>query len=349
MHRSLVYTLLALIVVSMQGFAQTKPAAPPAPSTATGAKIRLITDWRFDGSAAPLLQAVGKGYFKDEKLDVAITPGTGSAAAVGKVASGDFDIGVGDFSALVEFAANNPDKPIPQAVYVIFERMPAAVFALASSGIKTPKDLSGKRLGAPPFDGGRKMWPVFANAVGLTGSANWQNIDAADREGALAKGKVDAITGFLFTSMLSLEAQGVSGTDMVVMPFYQSGVRSYGNVVMVHPKFARENPKAVTAFLTAYNRSLKESIRDAEGAIKYLTAQVPEAKAQLEWRRLRLAVDSFIYTPTVQADGLGTLDAARVQQSIDTVASALNLARKPTVEQLSNASLMPALAERRLN
>ena len=60
------------------------------------------------GPAALFLVPAAKGYFKDAKLDVAIDAGTGSGAAVQRVASGTYDMGFADLAALMEFRANNP-------------------------------------------------------------------------------------------------------------------------------------------------------------------------------------------------------------------------------------------------
>ena len=106
-----------------------------------------------------------KGYFKDEKLDVTVDAGNGSGGTITRVASGAYDMGFADMAALMEFHANNPTAPNkPVAVMMVYNNTPAAVLALKKSGIKTPADLTGKKLGAPVFDAGRKALPIFAKA-----------------------------------------------------------------------------------------------------------------------------------------------------------------------------------------
>jgi len=126
-------------------------AALPAHAQETPIKFQL--DWRFEGPAAMFLVPLAKGYFKAEKLDVTVDAGNGSGGAVTRVASGTYDMGFADLAALMEFHANNPDAPNkPVAVMMVYNNTPAAVLALKKSGIRTPADLSGKRLGAPVFD-----------------------------------------------------------------------------------------------------------------------------------------------------------------------------------------------------
>ncbi len=144
---------------------------------------------------------VAKGYFKDAKLDVTVDAGNGSGGAVTRVASGTYDMGFADLAALMEFHANNPDAPNkPVAVMMVYNNTPASVMSLKKSNIKTPADLNGKKIGAPGFDAGRRAFPIFAKANNVSG-VNWVSMDPALRETMLAKGDIDAITGFTFTSL----------------------------------------------------------------------------------------------------------------------------------------------------
>ena len=145
---------------AMAGLSSTLGMGSPA--LAQDAKVRFQLDWRFEGPSALFLLPAAKGYFKAAQLDVTIDAGNGSGGTVTRVASGTYDLGFADMAALMEFHANNPDAPNkPVAVMMVYNNTPAAVMALKKSGIKSPKDLSGKKLGAPVFDAGRKAFPVF--------------------------------------------------------------------------------------------------------------------------------------------------------------------------------------------
>ena len=139
--------------------------------------IKFQLDWRFEGPSALFLVPVAKGYFKDAKLDVTVDAGNGSGGAVTRVASGTYDLGFADLAALMEFHANNPDAPNkPVAIMMVYNNTPASVMALKKSGIKTPADLSGKKLGAPVFDAGRRAFPIFAKANAISNVA-WTAMD----------------------------------------------------------------------------------------------------------------------------------------------------------------------------
>jgi NitT/TauT family transport system substrate-binding protein len=302
--------------------------------------IKFLNDWRWEGPSAPLLLA-NKSYFQAEKLSVALTPGTGSAATVAKVASGEFDMGLGDFSSLIEHAAKNPGAAPPVAVYMVYERTPSSLFIRKASGADKPQQLAGKKLGAPPFDGGRKLWPAFSQ-LAQTGEVKWENVDAAKREEMFAKGQLDGITGFYFTTMLNIEKQGMSGAAYSVFPYHEFGLRVYGNALLVNPKFLADNPKAVASFVKAYHAALKATLANTREAIKTVKEMDTTADEQFEWRRARLAFDTFVSTPTVAETGLGYIDMKRVQSNIDLITSAYKLASKPQAAAIARADFVPS-------
>jgi len=327
-----------------------------AACTATGdaqqvTKIRFQLDWRFEGPSALFLLPAAKGYFKQEGLDVTIDAGNGSAGAVNRVASGTYDMGFADISALIEFLASNRDNPAArmQAVYMLYDETPAAVFVLKSSGITKPSDLMGKTMGAPIFDAGRKTFPLFVRANKLDPDRiKWQSMDAPLRETMLARGEVDGITGFYFTSLLNLNARGVKDDDVVVFKYADHGVRLYGNAVLANQKFIDRHPTAISAFLRALTRGVREVLADPDGAIRYVNERDPLIDAALERRRLRLAIDTVIATPAVKANGIGAADRQKLQATVAQVVEAFNLQTVPSADALFNSSFLPAASERQI-
>ena len=307
--------------------------------------IKFQLDWRFEGPAALFLTPVAKGYFKDAKLDVTVDAGSGSGGAVTRVASGTYDMGFADLAALMEFHANNPDAPNkPVAVMMVYNDTPASVMALKKSGIKTPADLSGKKLGAPVFDAGRRAFPIFAKANNITG-VQWTAMDPPLRETMLARGDVDAITGFTFTSLLNLEARGVKIEDVVVMPYAENGVKLYGNVIIATPKILKENPAAVKAFLQAFTKGAKDVITKPEAAIADVKARDGIINVEMETRRLKLAIDTVINSADARAEGFGHLNPGRLSLMASQVSDAFNTKTRVNPDAVWNGSFLPTKAE----
>lgn len=311
-------------------------------------KIRFQLDWRFDGQAAPFLLGKAKGYFSQEGLDVSFDSGAGSAAAVARLAGGSYEMGFGDTSSLIEYLANNSGARI-QAVYMVADYTPAGAMFMKKSNIAKPADLLGKTFGAPVFDAGRKLWPVFARANGLDPTAvKWQSMDPQLREPMMVRGQIDVATGFMPSSVLSAIAAGAKEEDIGVFYYKDYGVKVYGNAILATGKFIEQNPKAVAAFLRAYNKALKETIANPEEAIKYVKEREPIIDAALETRRLKGYLGSFIVTSNVKSGGLGAINKLRLDNQVDDVTKAFNLKTPPSSDLLFNSSFLPARADRDL-
>lgn len=330
--------LIVSLALLAAPFALTQAQAQTTP-------VKFQLDWRFEGPAALFLLPVAKGYFKDEKLDVTVDAGNGSGGAVTRVASGAYDIGFADMAALMEFHANNPDAPNkPVAVMVVYNNTPAAVLALKKSGIKTLADLTGKKLGAPVFDAGRRGFPILAKANKL-GAVTWVSMDPPLRETMLLRGDVDAITGFSFTSLLNLEARGAKAAEVVVFPYPDHGVKLYGNVIIATPKFIKEKPDQLKAFLRAFTKGAKEVLAKPDDAIAYVKERDGIINVDLEKRRLRMAIDAVIASPDARAEGFGQLNPGRLALMASQVSDAYGTKTRVDAGAVWNGSFLPSAAE----
>jgi NitT/TauT family transport system substrate-binding protein len=232
-------------------------------------------------------------------------------------------------------------------VMMVYNNTPAAVLALKKSGIKTPADLSGKKLGAPVFDAGRKAFPIFAKANGITNVA-WTAMDPPLRETMLVRGDIDAITGFSFTSLLNLEARGIKTEDVVILPYPQYGVKLYGNAIIAGEEFIKKNPEAIKAFLRAFSKGMKEVIADPKGAIATVKARDGIINDELELRRLKLALEATVLTPDAKAEGFGDIKGPRLSLMASQVSDAFATKERVKPDAVWNGSFLPSAADRNI-
>ncbi|GEQ73636.1 ABC transporter substrate-binding protein [Comamonas testosteroni] len=318
-------------------------ASATAAFAATPIKFQL--DWRFEGPAALFLQPAAKGYFQAAGLNVTVDAGSGSGGAIQRVASGSYDMGFADLAALMEFHANNPDvKDKPVAVMMVYNNTPASVMALKKSAIAKPADLTGKKLGAPVFDAGRRGFPLFAKA-NKVGDVQWTTMDPPLRETMLVRGDIDAITGFTFTSLLNLEARGVKAADVTVMPFADNGVKLYGNAIIASAKLVRENPEAVRAFLKAFSKGAKEVMANPAAAIAYVKERDGIVNTALETRRLQLAIDTVINTADARGEGFGQVSPTRMALMASQISDVYATKTRVNPETLWNGRFLPPVAD----
>ncbi len=323
-------------------------AAGPAAGQTTAIKFSL--DFKFEGPSAPFLVAIDKGYFKAEGLEVTIDTAGGSLEPINRVASGTYDMGFGDINSLIKFRDANPTNPI-KAVFMVYNKPPFAVVGRKSRGVTKPKDLEGKKLGAPAPDGAYAQWKIFTQANNIDASkVTIENVGFPVREPMLAAGQVDAITGFSFSSFINLKDRGVPVDDIVVLLMADYGVNLYGNVIMVNPKFLAEKPDAVKRFLRAFTKGLKDTIRNPAVAVDAVLKRNDVAKKPVELERLQMALRDNIVTPEVKTNGLGGVLMDKLDKSIDQIALTYTFKNaKPKGSDIFDASFLPPAADRKVN
>ena len=165
----------------------------------------------------------------------------------------------------------------------------------------------------------------------------------------LAAGQVDAITGYSFSSYVTLKDRGVPVDDIVVLLMADYGVNLYGNTIIVSAKFAAEKPAAVQAFLRAFLKSLKETVKNPASAIDSVLKRNDLAKKDVEIERLRMAIRDNIISPEVRKNGYGAVDPDRLDKAIDQIGTAFEFKLKPKAADVFDPSFLPPSAQRRVD
>ena len=304
-------------------------------------KIPFTLDWKFEGPSAPFFNAIDKGYFKEAGLDVEISPGKGSLDAIPKVATGSFPLGFADINSLIKFLDQNPGAPVT-AIMMIYDKPPFAVIGRKSLGIKSPADLPGSVLGAPPPDGAWAQFPSFAKANDLDmNKIKVEPVGFPTREPMLAEGKVASVTGYSFSSFLNLVRLGVPEDDITTILMADHGLKLYGNAIIVNTDFASSNAKVVKSFLGAVGKGWKDAVSNPSSAIDALVKRNPAADKNLEERRFNLALTGNFMTDYVIKNGMGNIDEARFEAAIAQLSETYKYKTKPNAKLYFTDAYLP--------
>jgi len=315
----------------------------------TQTPIKFLLDSKIEGPSAPVFVAIDKGYFKNENLNISVDPSENSLETIKKVATGEYDIGFGDINMLIKFRDQNPQMPL-KAVFMVYNRPAYSIVGRKSRGIMKPKDLEGKKLGAPTDDGTFAQWKIFTRTTGIDESkVTIENIGLPVRAPMLAAGQIDAATGSSFNTYLNLKDLGVPADDITLMLMSDYGVDLYGNTIFVGKKFAEENPEFVKAFLRAFTRGLKDTVANSSRAIESVIKRNDVLRKDLELERLKMVIRDNILTPEVKAMGYGGVDLERLEKALDQIAITYEFKEKPKAADIFDSSFLPPLAQRKTN
>lgn len=317
-------------------------------SASAETNLKFALDWKFEGPSAPYFVAIDKGYYKAEDLNVTVDTGPGSVAGIARVAAGTYPLGFFDINSLARFRDQNPDKDV-KGVLMVYDKPPFAIVSLAKTGINSPKDLEGKILGAPAPDGAYAQWKSFVKENKIDDSkVKIENVGFPVREPMLADGKVDAITGFQFSTYFNLMSKGIPEKDIKMMLMSDYGLVLYGNAIMVNPDFAKANPKVVAGFVRATIKGVLDTIKDPETAIKSVMKRNETADEKIELARLKMALKDNFVTPWVKANGYGGIDDKRMDDAIEQIAVTYEFKNpKPKASDLFTPEYLPPVSERK--
>jgi NitT/TauT family transport system substrate-binding protein len=321
-------------------------AAWPA---AAQTSIKFSLDGRLEGLAATFFLPQDRGYFRTQGLNVTVDEATTALEPITRVASGAYEMGLADINTLIKYRDQHPAPPV-RAVFMLYNKPPFAIVARRSRGITEPKELEGKKLGTPPTGITFGEWPLFAKLNHIDAAkVTIETIGIPVRAPMLAAGQIDAALGYSFRLYVDLKDRGVPVDDIVLMPMADYGLKLYGNAIIVNPKFAAEKPEAVKAFLHAFLQGLKDIVRRPAEAVDSLMRRDDTVKREVELERLRMAIRDNIVTPEVKANGYGTVDPARLTESIDQIGLVYTFKAKPKAEDIFDASFLPPAQERRVH
>lgn len=333
-----------------------RPAAAVAAALLLGAtfaraqtSLRLSLDSRLEGPTAMFLIAQDRGYFRQEGLEIAIDEGATPLDPITRVSSGSHDLGFADLNALIKYRDQNPNTAA-KAVFMVYNKSPLAITSRKSRGVTEPRHLEGKKLGVPPNGLNHGEWPLFAKITDIdTSKVTVEQIGVPVRVPMLAAGQIDAAVGYSFRVYVDLKDRGVPVDDIVLLQMANYGLRLYGSAIIVSSKLAAEKPEAVSAFLRASLRGMRDMIRNPAAAVDALLKRDEGIKKEVEVERVRMAIRDNLITPEVRANGFGAVDNARLDEAIGQLALTYAFKARPKPEAVFDSSFLPPLAERRPN
>ena len=210
----------------------------PAVPAAAAESVNLILNWTPTADHSPFYYAKAQGWYEKAGIDLTIETGKGSGVSSLKVGCGGSPFGIADLATMLVARSKGADVV---ALMSIYANTGQTFYWLRSYGVNGAKDFAGHKIGNPPGDASRVMWPAFAKAAGIAPDAvNFVNVGPTAKIAALKSHTVDIISDFYNEHDLKVIE---FGSDLGYINWKDIGLNPYGNSLIVNGAFLEKNPK----------------------------------------------------------------------------------------------------------
>ncbi|UCD71963.1 MAG: ABC transporter substrate-binding protein [Syntrophobacterales bacterium] len=264
----------------------------------TPVKVTLMLDWFPNADHVPIYVARDKGFFRKEDLDVEILVPANPNDPPKLVAVGKVDFGISYQPSVT--VARSRELPI-KAIGVLVEHPLSTITFLKESGIRTPADLRGKRVGYSTAPTEVILFEAVAQAAGLS-KEDYELINIGfNLTPSLLTGKVDAVVGAYWN--YEINELALEGIDAGYFAVEKHGVPDYYELVFIANDGTLKTKREVAVrFIKAIDGAIQFTKRHPEEALKIYFQANPNVRKELDTRAFRDTLTVFAAT---QVQSLG--------------------------------------------
>ncbi len=253
-------------------------------------KLTLMLDWFPNVDHLPIYVAQQRGMFAEQGLKVNIISPSGTSDALKLAAAGKADIAI-SYQPQTIMAASQGIKIM--AIGRLVAHPLTTLLFLKDKGIKTPQDLTGKRIG---YTVPGLMDVLLAAFAKLNHIENYTAINVGFAiVPSLTANKVDAVMGPFKTYETVTMAQKGIPADYFELEKY--GIPAYDELVFVSsPAILDKKPKTLAKFINIIAKAMTLMHADPDLALADYLKAVPEADRKIETAAFKLTLPYYAKT-----------------------------------------------------
>ena len=298
--------------------------------------MKLTLNFLAGGPQAGFMIAKKLGYYKDVGIDLTIEEGKGSATTAQQVATGQTDVGFADAPAAMQIRSKGAPVKI---IAPILQTNGFAIISIEGSGIKSPKDLVGKKLAVQPGTAQTTLLDAILAENKLDkGRLDIVNIDPAALVGALLEKKVDAILAGADFQSVQMRDRGFKVNDIL---YRDVGVPTVGLSIIARDDRLKESHDLYQKFVAASLKGWDEARKNPDAAAAAVTEQFPSAGKDQILKQLNVDL-MLVCAPG--AASLGRVPDKNWQITFDLLTMYLSLPKEKPITDYYSTDFLPVNA-----
>jgi NitT/TauT family transport system substrate-binding protein len=295
--------------------------------------VKFLTDWYPQPEHGGFYDALVKGYYKDEGLDVTIVPGGPYIVVDQQVAANAVQFGMASSDKVLEAIGN--DEPLV-AIGATMQHDPQGIMVHADSPVHTFADLEGHTVAVKPGS----TWFAY-----LEKRFNYQSLRTIPATYSISNFLQDPnyIQQAFITSEPFFARKACAQVRVLLTS--DTGYDPY-RVFVTSTTFLKEHPEIVAKFVRASLRGWRDYLNDPTAANETISKLNPAmSRDQMAFTFQALKDGHFITGSDPGGSQLGQFDPARWQTMYQQLL-ALNIIKKPFDPKIAYTTqfLTPATA-----
>lgn len=302
-----------LVTMTAAGASALAASCFPRPALSQPVKVRYTLSWLPTGQYAFIYAARQLGFFKQRGIDLDISRGFGSLAAIQAVSTGQFDIGGAQTGAILLSVIKGQNLRI--AATQGYDAT-LGILVPEKNPIRTPKDLEGRKIGVTPTSADTPFLPAYCRLAGVDfDKLQIVQLDSKILEQSAMSGVVDAI---LVTGLSSIPNFVSENIPFRMLPYSHVGLQFYWQNTIVTSAYLEKNKELVDNVVAGILEGIKFMLLNPQEAMERHLKEHQELAIGKNGRlyvELGLGLTSAIMmAPESIEHGLGYTDFAQIDK-----------------------------------
>jgi NitT/TauT family transport system substrate-binding protein len=311
----LVGTVVIMLLLVAGYFLFTKVLNKPEENEEQMDSLTLQLKWIEQAQFMGFLVANELGYYEEEGIDMEILPGGVGINPVDVIIAGDADVAVAWTGNVLPAISQGEDLVnIGQGV----QRSAMRLMALKTSGIETPEDIAGKKIGTWP--GGNELEPyAFIEMQGLDKDRDVELVSQNFDMNQLLNEEIDLASAMIYNEYwLPIEA-GYSEDDFTVFDMEEEGAGMLQDALFVQREYLENNEDLLVRFMRASIKGWEYAIANPQEAVDLMGLDFTQNDVTARDHQIKMAEETakLYNSDDAQEYGLFYINRDKLQQTVD--------------------------------